>query len=190
MNAVPNMKDNPKRGRVAAYVLGIITGALLGTFIGYCLFYYLVLGIVPWNQIGMEPIVSENMTADLIAAVEDKSYSEVMAFINTDDTDKSEFGPGNNCVDYSVTLWRRSYWQGIQAYLMVIRFEDLPHHMIVGFNTTDRGWIFIEPQSDKQVYPWRWTKYDGRTIVGLYGVDMVPIRMSDQYPEWEFDATE
>ena len=85
------------------------------------------------------------------------SYNELMEFLERDRTDQimyisSDVDETNffECVQFTYTLLRNAYREGIFGCPVVIYFPDNLSHMIVVFNTTE-GWIFIEPQFDKIV---------------------------------------
>jgi hypothetical protein len=55
----------------------------------------------------------------------------------------------NNCLDFSVTLVENANKQDIKAWVVIVEFTDgSPGHAFVGFQTTDLGIVFIEPQLD------------------------------------------
>jgi hypothetical protein len=60
-----------------------------------------------------------------------------------------------NCVDFSTRVNNNAKEKGIMCYMVLINAEDIngnpSHHVIVAFPTTDRGLVFVEPQSDKVV---------------------------------------
>lgn len=103
----------------------------------------------------------------------EQTYEQVMAFINSDDTDTIEYKEGFNCVDSSIRLWLNARWQGISAYPMRINYEDSPiNHMVVIFPTADRGDIIIEPQEDLLIRPQIGKQYNGNMVNGLYILEL------------------
>jgi len=85
------------------------------------------------------------------------SYNELMEFLERDRTDQhmyisSDVDETNffECVQFTYTLLRNAYKEGIFGCPVVIYFPDNLSHMIIAFNTTE-GWIFIEPQFDEIV---------------------------------------
>ena len=81
----------------------------------------------------------------------DPTYEEVMAFLEDDLTDEM---PYNNetfiCLDYAVIVNNNAEALGIRCCVAEFHYnESESAHAIIGFNTTDGGMIYIEPQSDK-----------------------------------------
>lgn len=83
----------------------------------------------------------------------DPAYSELAAFIAEDETDKNTYDSDTfNCQHFTQTVNDNAESQGIRCAVVVIYFEETnTGHMIVGFNTTDQGMVYVEPQSDEWV---------------------------------------
>lgn len=80
--------------------------------------------------------------------IRDPTYAEVKAFISTDSTDKMVYQTNVfTCADFSYSLRSNAYENEYRCFGVYIELEA-GAHMIVGFNTTDRGMVFIEPQND------------------------------------------
>ncbi|GAJ10551.1 unnamed protein product, partial [marine sediment metagenome] len=101
------------------------------------------------------------------AQVEDCTARDVQAFVKSDDTNLREYDVGFNCVEYALLLARNAHWKGIPARVISLRFEDDTPHMILAFLTGDKGWIFIEPRTDEQVYPNVGKIYGGKRITEM-----------------------
>jgi len=98
---------------------------------------------------------------------------ELIEFLASDKTDSNAYIRGEYvCFDYSADLNNNAEANGFRAAYVRIRFKEWGH-AVVAFETADRGLIFIEPQSDRDVelvigepYPWqaagagRTTDYD------------------------------
>lgn len=77
---------------------------------------------------------------------------EVWDFISSDSTDRLSYISGEfTCHDYSIRVKKNAFSAGYQCYYVCIEFTAPPGHAIIAFNTTDRGFIFIEPQLDEFV---------------------------------------
>ncbi|MFC2010821.1 hypothetical protein ACFLUR_00820 [Chloroflexota bacterium] len=99
--------------------------------------------------------------------------AELREFLTSDKTDSNPYIKGEYvCFDFSADLNNNAEANGLRAAYVRIRFKEWGH-AIVAFETADRGLIFIEPQSDREVelfigkpYPWqaagagRTTDYD------------------------------
>lgn len=84
--------------------------------------------------------------------IRDPTYSEAINFIVVDKTDKNTYVEGSYvCHDFSYDVKRNAFKAGYRCFYIVIEFKSNLGHAIVGFNTTDKGLLFIEPQYDKVV---------------------------------------
>lgn len=87
--------------------------------------------------------------------------SELRDFLAADETDLKEYIRDEYvCYDFVADLVNNAEAAGIRAAYVRIR-SDAWVHAIAGFETVDKGLVFIEPQSDKEValevgkpYPW------------------------------------
>jgi len=90
------------------------------------------------------------------------THRELREFLAEDKTDANRYVPGEYiCFDFAAELNNRAETKGIRAAYVRIRFQEWGH-AIVAFETVDRGLVFIEPQSDREVelvigkpYPWQ-----------------------------------
>jgi len=82
----------------------------------------------------------------------DPSYKELMTFIAADKTDAKKYNAQTyNCFDYSADVNNNAETAGIRCAFVTIDYPQSPGHAIVAFETTDKGLIYIEPQSDSPV---------------------------------------
>jgi len=79
--------------------------------------------------------------------IRDPTYQEMLAFIALDKTDENEYSESYTCFHFTADVKSHAFEAGYRCGFVYIRFPDSAH-AIVCFNTTDRGLIFIEPQSD------------------------------------------
>lgn len=97
-----------------------------------------------------------------IAQLEDKvrlkdpTYQEVKTFIEKDQADHNVWQYGvYNCCDFTADVIDRAQQVGLRCGAVWVQLENTVAedylHALVAFNTTDRGAIFIEPQSDEEV---------------------------------------
>lgn len=76
---------------------------------------------------------------------------EVLAFLYLDKTslktyDKEDY----NCRHFSKDLMINAAYFGIRsAYVTIFYGNGSNNHAVVGFNTSDEGFIYVEPQTDK-----------------------------------------
>jgi len=83
--------------------------------------------------------------------VRDPIYKEVLAFIRQDKTDENKYNAENyTCLNFVADLKNNAFKAGYRCGLVFIEFPESAH-TIVCFNTTDRGIVFVEPQTDEIV---------------------------------------
>ena len=81
----------------------------------------------------------------------------MLIFLHEDHTDIKNYNEETfNCLDYSATVKKNAFDKGYRCFFVVIELgEHLlgGSHAVVGFNTTDKGFVYVEPQEDKIIYP-------------------------------------
>lgn len=94
------------------------------------------------------------------------TYSEMIAFLREDTTNENEYVLGEyECRHYASKLVENAWEQGYHSYYVYLSFVE-GAHAIVAFNTTDKGFKYVEPQSDDIVNLrvgnayWDRTKYE------------------------------
>jgi len=126
-------------------------------------------------QSGLEIGYKEGLAAGI--NLRNPTYKELMDFLARDETDlKPHIEDEYVCDDFSAEVNYNAELEGIRAAYVYLSFPGLGRHAIVAFETIDRGLIFIEPQSDREVelvigepFPWyqvgAWTRdYDDPII--------------------------
>lgn len=118
------------------YSIGFKNGNLTGFSIGYNLGYeagYLK-GVIDGAGRGF--------------TIRDPTYKEAISFIEMDQTDKNRYIEGAyTCINFAADFKANAFNMGYKCGLVYIEFPS-GAHVLVCFNTTDRGLIFIEPQTD------------------------------------------
>ena len=125
-------------------------------------------------EIGLETDSKEGIAR--IIEFSNPTHKEMREFLAGDETDSNPYVAGEyNCVDFSAQLSNNAEANGIRVAYVRIRAKEWGH-VLVAFETVDRGLIFIEPQSDREVelvigepFPWyqvgAWTRdYDDPII--------------------------
>ncbi len=110
-------------------------------------------------EIGLGHIYEERVGS--LAELRNPTYIELKEFLAADDTNNNAYVSGEYvCYDFVAELNNNAEAAGIRAAYVRIRSRNWAH-ALVAFETLDRGIIFIEPQSDKEVtleigkpYPW------------------------------------
>jgi len=112
-------------------------------------------------EIGLEIAPKEEVATRV--ELRNPTDEELREFLAQDKTDSNLFIEGEYvCFDFAAELNNNAEANGIRAAYVRIRFKEWAH-AVVAFETVDRGLIFIEPQSDKEVelavgkpYSWQW----------------------------------
>jgi len=82
--------------------------------------------------------------------VRNPTYDEVLEFIEEDETDDVEYVEGEfECLEFCMMFRNNAFKKGYISYTVWIDFEGQTFgHSIIGFNTTDRGMVYLDPQLD------------------------------------------
>ena len=81
----------------------------------------------------------------------DPTYSEVISFITSDKTDKKQYSEHFTCINFAQEVNNNAEARGIRCGVVFVNLSGGDGHALVAFNTTDRGLVFFEPQSDERV---------------------------------------
>lgn len=80
------------------------------------------------------------------------TYQEMKIFLAQDTTNSNKYEQDEYvCTDFAAAVNNNADSQGIRCAIVDIFYPEGYGHTIVGFETTDRGLIFIEPQFDQEV---------------------------------------
>jgi hypothetical protein len=131
--------------------VGIQEGFTNGTQIGN------QTGYAHGNQTGYTQGFSSGYLSGLIDGagtgytLRDPSYQEMLNFLNLDKTDENQYDANDyNCYDFTRDLCNNASAAGIRIGDVYLEFLDSAHALVC-FNTTDRGLVFVEPQTDQPV---------------------------------------
>jgi len=110
-------------------------------------------------EIGLE-IGSKERVAEMVE-LSNPTHKEMREFLARDNTDANPFVTGEYvCSDFTAEVNHNAEANGIRAAYVRIRSEKWGH-AVVAFEIVDKGLIFIEPQSDREVdlvigepFPW------------------------------------
>jgi len=92
-------------------------------------------------------------TATLVLTIKPEhpvfTWAQLIDFILKDHTNWNVWSKTYTCVNFSMDLVDNAKSQDIDAWIVAVDFTGQPEgHAFVAFPTTDRGVIWIEPQSD------------------------------------------
>lgn len=80
--------------------------------------------------------------------IRDPTYSEVLAFIESDQTQKNVHNESYTCYEFTRDVCNNAFDAGFRAGDVYIEFSD-GAHALVCFDTVDKGLVFLEPQTDE-----------------------------------------
>jgi len=145
-----------KTGISDGYKFGYENGEYIGKDIGYQVGYDLGYepGFHDGNQTGFTTSFQQGLNdiENRAFNLRNPTYSEVTSFLRKDQTDKEEYLIGAFiCDDYSRTVKNNAFYYGIHCFYVSLKFPEPPGHALIAFNTTDRGLVFFEPQSDDEM---------------------------------------
>jgi len=107
------------------------------------------------TNISLQENISEldNLKSGNNYDLHDPTYNEVVSFIAQDKTNEEEYIEDVfDCEQFAQQVNTNAENIGIRCAYVVIYFDGTnAGHGIVGFNTVDRGMVYIEPQSDEWV---------------------------------------
>lgn len=122
----------------------------------------------------------DRMTSGYGYVLRDPTYAEMVEFLTDDATSSQTYHIEEyNCTDFSADVKANAARLGLRCAYVNVYFPDGIGHAIVAFETTDKGAIFIEPQTDEEV--------DLR-IGRSYNASIVP-RPGYYYAEPDYDDT-
>jgi len=100
-------------------------------------------------------------------AMQSVGLAELTDILAEDDTSEQEYQEGYNCIDYAWEVMRALQWEGIDSGIIALTYEDGTSHAILIVPTEDKGWQFIDPQSDALVSPQIGSYYNGKRITKI-----------------------
>ncbi len=111
---------------------------------------WITLASAPVNQKTIPLSLPSSILSTPATAYRQITWMELVKFIEDDHTNWNRYDPVHyNCLDYAVDLVANAEKQNIKAWIVVVEFYDQSvGHAFVGFETSDRGVVFIEPQGD------------------------------------------
>jgi len=79
------------------------------------------------------------------------TYADVMRFLRESSVERNVYDTDSPCVCYSCDLQADAANRGIPAAIVVLVFDGHEGHALVGFDTIDKGMVYIDPQADLPV---------------------------------------
>lgn len=101
---------------------------------------------------------SQNIT------LKNPTFRELRDFIIKDTTSRNDFVLNKyECRHFATEVCNNAEAEGLRCGFVLLGFER-GQHAVVAFETTDRGLVFIEPQTDARIHPEVGGKYQGKEI--------------------------
>ncbi len=149
-------------GMVAGKKLGYTEGYGIGEQAGYKTGYSS--GLATGTQAGYQDGYGKGETAGYDMGltdgfghgytIKDPTWAEVLVFLAKDKTNEKTYDLATYvCSHFSRDVCNNAEAAGIRCAVVEIRYVSEQGHMIVAFNTIDRGLVYFEPQSDEQAMP-------------------------------------
>ena len=92
------------------------------------------------------------------------TFQELRDFILRDPTSRNEFVLNKyECRHFATEVCNNAEAEGLRCAFVLLGFER-GQHAVVAFDTTDRGLVYIETQTDARIHPEVGGKYQGREI--------------------------
>jgi hypothetical protein len=121
-----------------------------------------------------QPVLEDNITkiTDYAAGnqtieTRNPTFKEVKDFILKDTTSHNKFITNvYECRHFTTDVNNNAEALGIRCAFVLLCYQN-GQHAVVGFDTTDRGMIYIEPQTDAAIEPVVGGTYQGEKIVEI-----------------------
>ena len=92
------------------------------------------------------------------------TFQELRDFILTDPTNRNEFMPNQyECRHFATQVSNNAEAAGLRCAFVLLGYK-IGQHAVIAFDTTDRGLVYIEPQTDSRIHPEVGGKYQGKEI--------------------------
>ena len=110
-------------------------------------------------------VSSESVSSSSQAiALKDPTFQELRDFILRDPTSRNEFVLNQyECRHFATEVNNNAEAEGLRCAFVLLCF-DRGQHAVVAFDTTDRGVVYIEPQTDAAIHPEVGGKYQEKEI--------------------------
>jgi hypothetical protein len=74
----------------------------------------------------------------------DPEYGRLISFLMDDPTERGVYRPGYGCSGFAADLHDRAEMCNIKAHVVLVSLSNAPLHMVVMFNTTDTGAVYVD----------------------------------------------
>jgi len=95
------------------------------------------------------------------------TFQELRDFILGDPTNRNEFDLNQyECRHFATDVNNNADAEGLRCAFVLLCYER-GQHAVLAFQTTDRGLVYIEPQTDARIHPEVGGKYQGQEIIEI-----------------------
>lgn len=149
--------EKPKKVKMSGWrVLNLCIAMVMIFLVGVVAGFYSGTGTFPNLLLSAHEDV---ITPELAVETSAEDLTEALV---EDKVDNEVYREGFNCVDFAWNAMRSLQWSGIQSTIVRLSFTDGTQHAILLVATSDRGWLYVDPQTDSSII---------RPVVGGYFFD-------------------
>jgi len=149
---------------LAIVLLGIIYIVLLGNDYGHGIGYEYVGTQAEAKYNEDDYHLSENNSTSQEVVLKNPTFKELRDFILKDLTNRNKFVLNQyECRHFATEVNNNAEANGLRSAFVLLGY-DRGQHAVVTFDTTDRGLVYIEPQTDAAIHPEVGGKYQGKEI--------------------------
>ncbi len=106
---------------------------------------------------------SEGSSSQTIV-LKNPTFQDLKDFILRDPTNRNEFVLNQyECRHFATEVNNNAEANGLRVAFVLLGY-DRGQHAVIAFDTTDRGLVYIEPQTDARIHPEVGGKYQGKEI--------------------------
>lgn len=139
------------------------SGAIRDQTIGAKVTEHWTLPVTSENASSVETVVSDNQ----VIILKNPTFQEVRDFILNDPISRNTFVLNKyECRHFATDVNNNAEDAGLRCAFVLICYRN-GQHAVVAFDTTDRGMIYIEPQTDAAIQPEVGGKYQQQEIMEI-----------------------
>ena len=113
-----------------------------------------------WSAYATSDVGSSSQATEL----KNPNFQELRDFILRDPTSRNKFVLNQyECRHFATDVNNNAEAEGLRCAFVLLCF-DRGQHAVVAFDTTDRGLVYIEPQTDAAIHPEVGSKYQEKEI--------------------------
>ena len=114
-----------------------------------------------------ESAISSVGSSSQSITLKNPTFQELKDFILKDPTNRNKFVLNQyECRHFATDVNNNAEAEGLRSAFVLLCF-DRGQHAVVAFDTTDRGLVYIEPQTDAVIHPEVGDTYEGKEIIEI-----------------------